>query len=97
MKNIIILLILFFLTGCASKNEQQQVVTIYEKQKVILANKILPVYLESVEFKIIKLGDDNYIVLSPEDYEKLLLNIETIKNYIKQQKDVIKYYESELQ
>lgn len=76
--------------------QEQQIVTVYEKQKIIKADKINPLYLESIEFKTITIDNENYIVISTEDYEKLLLNIESIRQYIKKQKDVIDYYESEI-
>lgn len=95
MKIFYTIILCVFLFGCSSTKEKE-IVTIYEKQKIIKADKILPIYLDDINFEILKIDNQEYIVLSVEDYEKLLLNIEKIKKYLNQQKNVIDYYESEI-
>lgn len=96
MKYILILLSVILLSSCTTKQEQK-VVTVYEKQKIIKADKISPVFFDEVLFKKIVLNGINYIILEPSEYEKLLLNIEKLNKYIKEQNNVIEYYNSEAQ
>lgn len=42
-------------------------------------------------------GTETYVVISVKDYEKLALNMAELKRYIEQQKEVIIYYEEQIQ
>lgn len=95
MKYIIIIACLF-ISACSTTQEQKQVVTIYEKQRVIKAEKINPLYLEDIEFSTAEINKESYIIISSENYKKLIINMEKIKKYMKEQKDIINYYESEI-
>lgn len=96
MKYIIILL-LVLLASCTTTKPEVKIVTVYEKQSVIKPNKISPVKLDKVEFEGAEVNGVSYILMTVPNYNILILNLELLKKYIKEQKDVINYYDEVVQ
>jgi len=90
-----------------SSCSEEVVYTPEESSPVILQGKPLPVTTYEVQFRVVTQdnlddfleeitnleGDLVFIALSVEDYERLSLNTQDLVRYVKQQKEIIVYYE----
>lgn len=96
MKNILIILLSLFLIACSTKKEIE-IVYIEKKREIIQPKKPDQLILNKVEFEKDFYLKDNiyYIILSDKNYKNLILNLELIKKYIKEQNNIIDYYENE--
>ena len=84
------------MVGCASKPAEIVIETVETKRLILLAKKPDPIALSTVNFQTITIEGKTYIALTTEDYKRLIINLETIKKYMKEQKDIIEYYEMEV-
>jgi hypothetical protein len=105
----LILPILLVISGCSSTPEPKVVVkTQYVEKTIPPAKKVSPVDLHKMKFFVVtednyqefsekfskEYGELVYVAISIKDYENLSLNMAEIFRYIKQQKEVIVYYEN---
>lgn len=104
MKNLSILLLSsFLLIGCAGT---KKIDIIAASAPIVIQHPPLPrgVIMRKVEWRVLnaeilqqmlKNGDDvQFIALTPTGYENLSLNMGEIKRYIKQQRQVVVYYQN---
>jgi len=96
MKNIIIIILSLFLISCSTK-KQVEIVYIEEKRNIIQPKKPNELILLPVDFEKEFYKKDNvfFLILSDENYKNLILNLELIKKYMREQNDIIDYYEKE--
>jgi hypothetical protein len=106
---LLILPTLLLISGCSSTPKPKVVVkTQYVEKTVPPAKKVSPVNLHKMQFYVVtednyeefsskfikKNGELVYVAISIKDYENLSLNMAELFRYIKQQKEVIVYYEN---
>ena len=91
---IIIFIIVLFLGGCASERIVYQAVEVEKIQ--LKTNEIQQLNLKQIDLYINKVDNQNYICYKSESSQDVVDNFQQMKNYIKQQKDVIDYYESQI-
>ena len=101
------LLLILVISGCSRPEKEIVTVTEIIKPTIAIAPKpkelsLLPLYFyviteENYDEFILKFLDKEsdlvYYALSVPDYENLALNMEEIKRYLVQQKEIIVYYE----
>jgi|TARA_A100001011_G_scaffold400175_1_gene512986 hypothetical protein len=101
------LLLILVISGCSRPEKEIVTVTEIIKPTIAIAPKpkelsLLPLYFYVIteenydEFKLKFLDKESdlvYYALSVPDYENLALNMEEIKRYLVQQKEIIVYYE----
>lgn len=83
--------ILFLLSGCSS-TKQIDLNTIEEKRITLKPKNPDPLVLQETNFSILKDYSNNYLCIGLSDYDKLVNNFQQMKKYIKEQKDIIEYY-----
>lgn len=96
MKILLILITTLFLTSCSTTKEIQ-IVYIEEKRNIIQPKKPDELILSDITFEkeFYNLNNIFYLLMSDKNYKELILNLEKIKKYINEQKDIIDYYEKE--
>lgn len=96
MKNIIIIILSLFLISCSTK-KQVEIVYVEEKRNIIQPKKPNELILLPVDFEkeFYKKNNFFFLILSDENYKNLILNLELIKKYMREQNDIIDYYEKE--
>ena len=107
LNKILLVSSLVLLSGCFSRERKIEISTEPVKVPVMQPVAVRAVKLEDVEFKVVtsenideflkqwkkKYGDDFvFIAFSVKDYETMALNLEEIRRYINQQKEIIVYY-----
>jgi len=106
---LVMLMTVLFLTGCSSLRPEQEIKTItkLEKVQIPVVAQPKPLLLNDTRVFVVTkdnfeqfekefkeaYGDFAFVALSMKDYENLALNIADIKRYLKQQKEIILYYE----
>ena len=107
-----ILLLTLLVSGCSIFTPEPKVVTVTEVivPKIAIVNSPKPVDLAKVKWHVVtpenmeqfiadfeaKNGDRVFIAISVKDYENLALNMAELRRYIKQQQEVIVYYEESI-
>lgn len=96
MKKILLLLIILNITGCATE-KKIEIVYVEEKRTIIQPKKPDAIILQDVEFEkeFHKINDTYFLLMSDSNLKRLLINLELIKKYIKEQDDIIEYYKKE--
>ena len=100
---------LLFLTGCLG-NPEPKVVTVTEIQKTQVPTVARPKPINLTDTRLYVVNEDNleeflaefeevngnraFVAFSVKDYENLALNIAELRRYIKQQGEIIVYYET---
>lgn len=85
---IIFILVIMGLSGCSTKEiEVSPKIALY-------AGEIQQTNIVKYTFKDIKMDGVGYACLSPAENSKYINNYQQLKRYIKEQKDVIEYYEN---
>ena len=100
---------LLFLTGCLGSQEPK-VVTVTEIQKTQVPTVARPKPINLTDTRLYVVNEDNleeflsefeevngnraFVAFSVKDYENLALNIAELRRYIKQQGEIIIYYET---
>lgn len=107
LNKILLVSSLVLLSGCFSRERKIEISTEPVKVPVMQPAAVRAIKLEDVEFKVVtsenideflkqwkkKYGDDFvFIAFSVKDYETMALNLEEIRRYINQQKEIIVYY-----
>lgn len=107
LNKILLVSSLVLLSGCFSREKKIEISAEPVKVPVMQPAAVRAVKLEDVEFKVVtseniddflkqwkkKYGDDFvFIAFSVKDYETMALNLEEIRRYINQQKEIIVYY-----
>ena len=107
LNKILLVSSLVLLSGCFSRERKIEISTEPVKVPVMQPTAVRAIKLEDVEFKVVtsenideflkqwkkKYGDDFvFIAFSVKDYETMALNLEEIRRYINQQKEIIVYY-----
>lgn len=106
---ILSLLALISLASCSSLKPEPEIITevIYVKPDISILDRPRPLDMYNIDFWVVseknldsflvKLNEEQgavvFIALTPDDYERLSLNMADIKRYIEQQKSLIVYYE----
>lgn len=90
MSRLFIILIIFGLLGCTKQIQKEY---IKPNLKVHIVERPTPLVLKPVKFKVITTPETN-LLLSFKDYENLSLNMADIIEYIKNQNNIILYYEN---
>ena len=102
-----ILSALLLLSACATPQAKVITQSVYVKKNVPILNRPKGVNLNKVKFFVVneknldkfisewksREGNLVFVAISVKDYENLSLNISDLKRYIKQQKEIIVYYE----
>lgn len=93
---VILVFIIFFLFGCSSKIVDNET---SDKDTIILmkANEIQQTNIKT--FKTFDMADDSgrYTCINTSDVDILVNDYLQLKTYIKQQKDIIDYYEEQIE
>lgn len=100
---------LLFLTGCLGSQEPK-IVTVTEIQKTQVPTVARPKPINLTDTRLYVVNEDNledflsefeevngnraFVAFSVKDYENLALNIAELRRYIKQQGEIIVYYET---
>lgn len=92
MNKLFIMIVVFGLFGCTKQIQKEYV---KPNLKVHIVEPPTPLVLKPVKFKVITSPETN-LVLSFKDYENLSLNMADIVEYIKNQNNIIRYYENVL-
>lgn len=103
---LIISVAALFLVGCNTTNplEISTIETRIEIEKPVSPR---PVNLSNVNFRVISINNINDLIdeieqnpdkawymITPRDYENMALNIAELRRYIRQQREIIVYYEN---
>ena len=105
---LLILLTIPLFSGCLFSTPEVVVQTEYVEKTIPIVPHPKKVTLHGIKFYVVteenyeafsegfvkKNGDLVYIAISIKDYENLSLNMSELHRYLKQQKNVIKYYET---
>lgn len=62
--------------------------------EVLTPPEIQPIITRDVEFKVVSEGGKAFYLITPQTYENLSYNVQEMLRYIREQKEVIRYYES---
>lgn len=107
LKKILVVSSSLLLTACFGSNKKIEITTAPAAIQVIHPDFPRPVKLDDVTFKVVtsenleeflrqwkqKNGNDFvFIAFSVKDYESMALNLEELRRYINQQKEIIIYY-----
>lgn len=98
-----------FLAGCSLLTPEPKVVTVTEIQKTTVPTVARPKPINLTDTRLYVVNEDNleeflkefeevngnraFVAFSVKDYENLALNIAEMRRYIKQQGEIIVYYE----
>jgi len=109
-KTLVGTVMLLFLTGCSLGNPEPKVVTVTEIQKTQVPTVARPKPINLTDTRLYVVNEDNiedflaefeevngnraFVAFSVKDYENLALNIAELRRYIKQQGEIILYYET---
>ena len=107
MKHLIVVLCVFLLSGCSLWTKTVEIETTVKPTPIAKAEKPKPVTMNDIKFKVVTKdnldafledlkntqGEVVWFAITPRDYENLSLNINELRRYILQQKEVIIYYE----
>lgn len=110
LKKLSIILSLLLLTSCASQTKPIEITTTVENSEIPTQAPPAPVKMLDVTWYVVteenfeefkkKFVSTNgvlvFFAVSPKDYEALSLNFEEIARYIKQQKQIIVFYEKSI-
>lgn len=93
----IILIICFLIISGCSTTKEIEIVYIEEKRNIIQPKKPDAIILQDVEFEkeFHKINDIYFLLMSDSNLKRLLINLELIKKYMREQNDIIEYYEKE--
>lgn len=108
-KTLVVLGMLPFLAGCSLLSPEPKIVTVTEVQKttVPIVQRPKPINLTDTRLYVVNEenldeflkefedvnGNRAFVAFSVKDYENLALNIAELRRYIKQQGEIILYYE----
>jgi len=110
MKRVLIASIVFLglltLTAC-STTDTIEITTIEEELNVALVDRPRPLRLNDVNFRVVSAAnleefvreyengnDQAWFMITPRSYENLALNLAELRRYIRQQENILIYYES---
>lgn len=88
IKNILFGIMVSFLVGCASPSN-----IVVQRNDVIILPRPQAVNLDKVVFDSVVIDQGTYFTLTPEDYQKLSINIHKIIKYSKDTTSIIESYE----
>ena len=109
LKFLIALSLIPLISACASTPEPQIITqTEYISREIPTVNRPAPVQLSDVQWYVVNEenldefiarfretnGQVVFMAISVRDYEKLALNIQELRRYINQQREIIVYYEN---
>jgi hypothetical protein len=100
---------LLFLAGCSVLTPEPKIVTVTDVQKTTVPTVARPKPINLTDTRLYVVNEDNleeflsefeevngnraFVAFSVKDYENLALNIAELRRYIKQQGEIILYYE----
>jgi len=111
MKILLLLSVLFGVTGCSSifgvGEKDVNIKTVRVDRNIPIQPWPKPVNMAGINLYVVtennyeefkerfmsKNKDFVYVAMSVKDYENLAINVQDVKRYIKQQKEIIIYYE----
>jgi len=109
MKYLMIPAMLLVLSGCSALTKTVEIDKTIKAPIIAKAQKPKPVVMNPVYFHVVteenleefiteikKTGEFVFIGISVDDYENMALNVTKLRRYIKQQKQVVLYYEKNL-
>lgn len=108
-KTLVVLGMLPFLAGCSLLSPEPKIVTVTEVQKTTVPIVQRPKSINLTDTRLYVVNEENldeflkefeevngnraFVAFSVKDYENLALNIAELRRYIKQQGEIILYYE----
>lgn len=107
-KTFLIALSLLLLTNCARPDQQILTETVTVRPTIDIVPKPRPVDLRDVKWRVVthenveefiqtvSIDDSEtyvFYAITVRDYEKIALNVDELRRYILQQKEIIAYYE----
>ena len=93
MKSKIPLILVFFvfLSSCSSFDPASKITL--QRNDIVILPRPQSISLESIKFDSAVIEGDSYFVLSPQEYQKLSINILKIITHSKDSAEIIKKYE----
>lgn len=92
LNKYLIVLSLFLLSSCGPTVKPIEVSTVPIKETIAQPSNPTSINMLPIHWKVINQQDVIYYGLTVKDYEALALNMEDIKRYLQEQKNIINYY-----
>lgn len=93
---ILLSVIVLVVSGCSSV-KPIQIKTLEEKRQTLKPSQPAQIDLKSYNLYVVEKDQSQYFCMYVKDYESYVYNFQSLKKYIKEQQDIIKYYESHIQ
>lgn len=100
-------ILLVSLVACSTPPREIEIQTVQERLQISQPDRPRPLRLNDISFRVVSASnleefvqeyangqDRAWYLISPRDYEALALNIEELRRYIRQQQEIIVYYEN---